>query len=183
MKIDIIENQLVCIADDWKNLSKEEHDFLRTCYLEQTWVGFTEEGYLKFYEGNSCQWRERRMKRMLEAANARSVEVSEAAKTWIDNFMNLVSEEKRQEEIAREVALKRERWEDRQKRGCQLCKYSRKFGDGDFWCEYSKEWLDFRLGECWDPVKGIMYMFYEIGIPNNHCKDYFNEIDKKGERA
>lgn len=179
MRVDVNErNDLVCIAEDWKQLTKEEHDFLSDCFWQVIWTGFTEDGYLKFNASESNYNNYRRINTMLFHAKSHGVAVGESVREYLQAIDEKAREEQRQADFEREIELKKTVWKNRKETGCMHCKYSIQVGDGDFTCGYSGDELDFKFTEVYNPDTKAMEIFYEVGKPNNHCKDYFEEIEK-----
>ena len=59
---------------------------------------------------------------------------------------------------------------------CSMCFYCEEIMEGDLRCRKYRKELDFKLGERYDMVSGRHYMFSEIGIPCDECR----EADTKG---
>lgn len=78
--------------------------------------------------------------------------------------------------IADLIAQERKKEIERgKKEGCRNCGDCTHYGDGDFYCEYAKEDLNFGIGEDYDGVRNIHRCFVDKPIPTANCKRYTDE--------
>lgn len=176
MKVEIENGILVCWTDnEWKQLSEKEHEFLYKCF--GYWEGFTKDGKLRWYElhTSDAETLERRMRLMLLYADMYDVDVSEAVREQYTEIKARADEEQRLKRQAELLEAKRRKWEYRERTGCADCRMCERIGSGWFRCNHSGEELEARFCEVWDPKSRSMIMFHEIGVPNAHCKDYYQE--------
>ena len=177
MRVEIENGIVVCGTDsDWKALPENEHDFLSKCY--PWWQGFTESGKLMWFKFNpnaTAQTKAYAMNMMIIYAKERSIEVTDEVKGLYSELKEAAEEELILQERLAFLECKRRTWEYRQRTGCEDCNSCERIGDGWFRCKYSGDELEARFSEVWDPVTQCMLMFHEVGIPNTHCKDYYQE--------
>lgn len=176
MKVEIENGILVCGTDsEWKNLPENEHEFLHDCF--GFWEGFTKEGKLRWYElhtsnSETLEWR---MRHMLLYAKTYDVEVTDEVRALYAEIKERADEERRLKRQAEILESKRRKWEYRERTGCADCRLCERIGDGWFRCQHSGDELEVRFSEVWDPVSKSMIIFHEVGVPNVHCKDYYQE--------
>ena len=175
MRVEIENSAIVCGTDsDWKKLPDNEREFLYKCYT--MWEGFTKTGKLKWYETNSSAGtKEERYRRMLRNAESCGVEVAQEVLEVIQALKAQAEDERILAERLAFLEAKRKAWERRERVGCEGCQNCERIGDGWFKCHYSGDDLEARFSEIYDPVTQCNLMFHEVGIPNAHCKDYYQE--------
>ena len=183
MRIETSESQIVCVADDWKELSKSERDFLSDCYWRGIWVGFDGLGRLIMRVQTAVEMLQK-IKTVIYRAIEHGVEYSPEIEQLKEKYEELAKTEREKEEAAKAIAFKKERWKNRKERACVNCPYCVRLGDGWFQCRYSGDELGSRFIETYNPAIQAMELFYEVGEPNEHCKDYINEriVEFGGER-
>lgn len=176
MRVEVENGIIVCGTDsDWKNLPENEHEFLAKCY--PWWQGFTENGKLKWYKFNTdrAETHEYSMRRMLAYAETCEVEVTEEVREIYKDWKARAEEDRIIQERLAFLESKRKTWESRERTGCDGCRECERIGEGWFRCKHSGDDLEARFSEVWDPVTQCMVIFHEVGIPNAHCKDYYQE--------
>ena len=176
MKVELENGIIVCGTDsDWKQLPENEHEFLSKCY--PWWQYFTESGKLKWFKFNTdrAATHEYAMRRMIKHAETCKVEVTEEVRELYKTWNERAEEDRVLQERLAFLEGKRRAWEYRQRTGCADCKSCERIGDSWFRCKYSGDDLEVRFSEVWDPVTQSMIMFHEVGVPNAHCKDYYQE--------
>lgn len=181
MRVEVEDGIVVCSTDsDWKLLPENEHDFLHKCFT--FWEGFTRNGKLKWYEVNTdrADTHEWRMRQMLNNAAACGVEVSEEVREIYAELKAKADAEMLLKERLAFLESKRRAWEYRERTGCEGCGACERIGDGWFKCQHSGDELEARFSEAWDPVTKCMIIFHEVGVPNAHCKDYYQERKEFG---
>ncbi len=178
MRIEMENGTVVCAAENWKTLSYDEHKFLSDCYGYAVWVDFTASGKLKMQMPGKA-WHAQRVAQllriMLAFAKAHNIEVRECVNSFYNEWKAKADEEKAQEEKLAYIESLRQRWESRQRTGCADCRECERIGDAWFRCKHSGDELDTRFSEVYDPVTQCMLIFHEVGVPNEHCKDYYQE--------
>lgn len=183
MRVEIENGVVICGTDsDWKNLPDNEHEFLHKCYT--FWEGFTKEGKLKWHELYSSrpdtdEWR---FRQMISYAESCGVEVSEEVREHYRAIKEKAEEYRIIKERQYFLEAKRRTWEQRERNGCEGCRECARIGDGWFRCRYSGDDLEARFSEVYDPATQCMIIFHEVGIPNAHCKDYYQERKEFGGR-
>lgn len=184
MRVEVNEKkELVCVAEDWKKLTEAEHKFLTACYWDLIWSAFTEDGALKFYQAYSGFNNVRRLKKMLSHAKEFNITVNENVNEYVSAFERKEKAKREQEELEREIEMRKTVWKNRKERGCMHCSYCQQLGDGYFKCLYSGDDLDSRFMEEYNPIIKAMEIFHEVGEPNEHCKYYFGEQINKKEKS
>ena len=175
MRVEVENGIIVCGTDsDWKQLPENEHNFLYKCY--GFWVGFTKNGKLQHSPTTrSADLQEWSMRGMLLAAETCGVEVTEEVRKLYAELKEKAAEELLLKERLAFLEMKRKTWESRERTGCDGCRECERIGDGWFRCKHSGDDLEARFSEVWDPVTQCMVIFHEVGIPNAHCKDYYQE--------
>lgn len=175
MKVEVENGIIVCGTDsDWKNLPENEHNFLYKSY--GFWVGFTKNGKLKHSSiTKSTDLQEWSMRGMLLAAEMCEVEVTEEVREIYKDWKARSEEDRIIQERLAFMELKRKTWERRERTGCDGCRECERIGEGWFRCKHSGDDLEARFSEVWDSVTQCMVIFHEVGIPNAHCKDYYQE--------
>ena len=175
MIVDVKNEDIVCIADDWKALQDNERKFLSQCYFNGVWTHFDDGGRLVMRKEDDAARQEKIIHAMGYAAEQNNIKVSEG----VADLLLIVKEKQKKEEerrIAEKIIeMKRSSWEYRQKRGCEGCRMCKVVGDASFVCGYSGDDLDCRFAEVWNLELKMMDIFHEVGVPNEHCKDYFGE--------
>lgn len=181
MRVEIEQGIVVCDTDsDWKDLPENEHEFLYKCY--SYWEGFTKSGKLKWYKlsSNRAETEEWRMRSMITHAYTCNVEVSQDVLREFERIKEQAKEELLLKERLAFLESKRRKWATRERDGCEGCMDCIRVGDGWFKCGYSGDDLETRFSEVWDPVTQCMIIFHEVGVPNAHCKDYYQERKEFG---
>jgi hypothetical protein len=176
MRVFVENGIVVCDTNsDWKKLPENEHNFLYECFLLWEW----QKG------SNKLQWHKKTttnnkieydyLKQMVKNANSNQIEVADEVVDILEGLEAKVNEELLTREKRLEIERLRKRWEVRQREGCYGCNYCEQIGDAWFKCRYSGDELETRFFEKWNPETQCMELFHEMGIPNAHCIDCFNE--------
>jgi hypothetical protein len=175
LRVEVENGIIVCGTDsDWKNLPENEHEFLYKCY--GFWVGFTKNGKLLHSSTTkSADLQELFMRRMINAAETCGVEVTEEVREIYKDWKARAEEDRIIQEWLAFMESKRKTWEYRERTGCDGCRECERIGEGWFRCKRSGDDLEARFSEVWDPVTQCMVIFHEVGVPNAHCKDYYQE--------
>lgn len=180
MKIELENGKIVLSAENWKALTEKEHEYLHKCYAYGMWVDFTPSGKLKFREYEKAKYQVELIRIMFSLAEAANVAHEEEVETVYNQLREKALEELLLEERKAFLEQKRRTWECRERTGCEGCRDCERIGDGWFRCLYSGDDLEARFSEVWDPVSRCMIIFHEVGVPNAHCKDYYQERKEFG---
>ena len=175
MRIEMENGAVVCAVNDWKSLTSDEHKFLSNCYGYAVWTGFTESGKLKMRAPEKASSAADLLRITISFAETREIEITDEVRAELERWKDKGLEERLQEEKLAYIQKLRENWEYRQKKGCAGCRQCERIGDGWFRCGYSGDDLDARFSEVYDPLTQCMLIFHEVGEPNEHCKDYYQE--------
>lgn len=179
MKIEMRNGEVVCVAEDWKNLSSNESNYLANCYWTAIWTGLTEDGNLRFNSTGDTYEVKRRLAGAIAHAKNAEVEVTPEIGEYFRQLTLRASEAYEKQQKAHKAELLRERWENRKKTGCDNCPYCEEVGDAWFRCRLSGDELDCRIGSVYNHYSQMLELFHESGIPNEHCKDYYVEEIKR----
>lgn len=187
MKIELKDGEIVCVMSAWKDLNFNEKKFYDKCYWHHIFDGYSEElnekgGYLTYRKGRldltAIEFNQR-LNGLFYWAETYQIEVAEEVREYRQKAREKANEERKRVEFAQAIQFKRDVWESRKKSGCQGCEYMVECGNGDFSCRYSGDILKTRIGEYYDIFTGAYTIFHEMGEPNEHCKNYFNERIKE----
>lgn len=182
MRIEVRNGKIV-IAGDFENFPHSVRAFFHECYFLNMWVGNPVDGFLTFNgrEDTDIKTQYEWLKTLFEYSYKFGIERTEEVESVFKEITEKYFEYRKQEDKILEVQRRREFWEIRQKNGCDLCQYCQKFGDGDFKCLLSGDYLDIRISSVYNYELGIEEMFHESAVPNNHCKDFFKDEIKQRE--
>lgn len=181
MKLKVENEILLGTAEDWKKLEYNERTFLSKIVYEcLTYINGN--GELEFM--TKCYQLPSLIlvvKKIVSLAKEYLIEIDES----VNEYINALIERKREEDAAfsRQFALTQrlEKWERRQKLGCDGCKYLEQY-DGVCKCRYSEDDLDTRITQYYNAKNRVYELFHETGIPNEHCIEYVQIIKKSEER-
>ena len=187
MRIELKDGEIVCVMSAWKELNFNEKKFYDKCYWHHIFDGYSEElnekgGYLTYRKGHldlTATEFNQRLNGLFYLAETYQIEVAEEVREYRKKAREKANEERKRVEFAQAIQFKRDVWESRKRSGCQGCQYSEQVGDSLFLCNHSGDELDTRICEYYDIFTGVNEMFHEMGEPNEHCKDYFNERIKE----
>ena len=181
MKIEIENGEVVCsTTSDWKRLPENEHKFLSDCYTYAIWTSFTASGKIKMRVQEKAKYAVELFRMMFVCAKAHEIEIAQEVVELWQEWKQKAAEELLLEERLAFLEGKRKAWERRQRDGCDGCQHCERIGESWFRCKYSGEDLTARFSEVWDPVTRCMIIFHEVGVPNAHCKDYYQERKEYG---
>ena len=175
MRIEMENGAVVLSAENWKALSEDEHKYLYKCYSYAMWVGFTPSGKLKMRVPDKVKYKADLLQTAISYAESRGIEVADEVRAELEQWQEKAMEERLLEDKLAYIESLRRRWESRQRTGCAGCRQCERIGDGWFRCGYSGDDLDARFSEVYDPETQCMLIFHEVGEPNEHCKDYYQE--------
>lgn len=175
MKIERNGNTLICVEVD--KLTDGDDRFFQACYIHGLWIEDEEsETRFKLRYCENVVRLEECIRLVLRYAEKFGCTVDKAVFVLAHSLQSECETEKARAIKAREVEMARLRWARRKETGCEYCTRCKKLGDADFFCGYSGDRLDCRMDLYhYDPVTRQTIAFYEIGEPNEHCKDYFEE--------
>lgn len=156
-----------------KTATDDEYAFMQACEKQMMWWEL-DDG-VQLTSPTDIVRRVNLWRALLEYAKKYGIEVDGSFYSIYEEAEKQLQTKKGQEELLAYVNLKSKTWENRQKTGCMFCKYSERIGDGWFICKYSGDELEMRISEYWDQVTNMMVTFHEVGVPNEHCKDYYQE--------
>ena len=179
LRVFVKNDKVVCGCEDWNALQANERKFLSDCYWTACWTDFDGDGNLTMYEPASAFERRRTILNIEYNAKNNGIEVSDEVRAYAETLEQAAKEEQERARKAQEAQAARERWESRKKDGCDDCGYCQRMGDGWFKCKYSGDELDSRMSERWDGLRGVYELFYEVGVPNERCKDFYRETVKR----
>lgn len=172
MKVEVIDGNVYCISDNWKNLSEVEHKFLSSCAYESIWNGFDELGRLRLNQSVSTFWKKQKLSKAVYYCKYYGIEYDNNITLIIGNLEAELEEEYQRERLKAEYEKKKTIWEYRKENGCDGCSHYRRIGDDWGFCKYSGEELDTKFYPKYNPKTQSVEMFYEVGIPTEKCKDY-----------
>lgn len=179
MRVDYIGGKIVCVAEDWNNLTSKEKDFLRDCYWIGIWTNFNADGHLEMGERVSARSYVQAFATIILSAKTNGIPLPEKAKELKEFYSKLNTIEFERAERQREAERRKKSWETRKKNGCGNCSFLRKIGDSDFQCKYSGDMLNTMFYDEYNPITKDYEMFHETGVPNAHCKDFVSERQTK----
>ena len=177
MRIELKDGKVVCLADDWKNLSPEERKFLSAESWTMTWNWGKDEfdGVLVMRECINARSKVTLLHNTFNNAKENGVEISEETRKFLnDQYQAALAEEERNRQD-QEAIRRRFLWKNRQENGCDGCPFKEQIGDGDFQCKFSGDLLDSRFMSVWNMEHQCQDIFHETGVPNEHCKDFYKE--------
>lgn len=165
--------------EGWNHVTATENEyaFMQACEKQMMWWDF-DDGVQLTYPTDIVR-RVKLWRSLLEYANKYGIEVDEAFLCIYEKAEKELQTKEGQEELLAYVNLKRSAWKNRQEMGCMFCKDCEQIGKGWFRCKYSGDDLATRVSEYWDQVTNTVEMFHEVGVPNEHCRDYYNERIKE----
>ena len=178
MRVDVVNDKVVCIADDWKALTSDEHRFLNECAWFLIWDSFNEDGHLQMGERPSNDSYKHAFYKIVFYAKARNIEVSDKIVELRDFYDKAVTEENALRRKQNEAEQKVKLWEITKKNGCGTCKYLKRYAEDGFKCMFSCEELQAIMYDEYNPITGLYEMFHQTGAPNEHCK-YFVKTEIK----
>lgn len=165
--------------EGWNHVTatEDEYAFMQACEKRMMWWEL-DDGIQLTYPSDLPR-RVELWGALLTYAKKYGVEVDNSFIEVYNNEAKRLKTKHGQEELLRHINFKRQVWETTQKNGCICCQYCERIGDGWFKCKYSGDELETRISEYWDPITNVMVMFHEVGVPNEHCRDYYNERIKE----
>ena len=176
MRIEIQNDNVICIAEDWKNLQRNEREFLSKSFFNAIWTEFTKDGNLMMGKGSSnAIGLYQRLKSIIYLAECYGIELTDEVGQYEERLKAEMEQERIKLEQAHAAKMLRERWEARKLTGCDYCKYSEQVGAAWFRCKLSGDELNCRVSSVYDYERQTLDLFHECGVPNEHCKDYFKD--------
>lgn len=173
MKLKFENDLLLCIAEDWKKLEYNEKSFLSKIAFECI-TYLNDNGDLQFMlKGYKLDSKILVVKRILALAKEYFIEIDESVEVYLQE---LLKQEKEEEDLylkQYKLECKERMWAHRQKVGCEGCEHSKRYGDAWFGCGLSGDDLNVRIAEFYNYKTKCNELFHETGIPNEHCKDFF----------
>lgn len=175
MKVYVLNSVIVCDTDnDWQNLPRNEHNFLRDCFGYWEWQsGNTRLQWYNVYRKNDV-YEEEKLRWMLHYAKLYEIEVSKEVRAIYEDAKLLRQWIEDGEKLEKSIELKLKKWGRRETYGCLGCRYCEKSGfdkDAKYKCAFSGDELKTRFFEEYSNREKKMFLFATTGVPNGHCVD------------